>query len=151
LTLLVTQGFLAKHIGSLEYARLDEETAQLVKKIFGRKKVKALVANDANPFYTGGVCGLPGRERLEIPKLWLRAFNREQLRAILLRKQGVIINGSRTRGGGVRCKDNQFWNSFVFATLWLNTGRRSAIAYRLWLMPPACRNEAFKANAPDNL
>jgi hypothetical protein len=61
LTLLVTQGFLAKHIGSLEYARLDEETAQLVKEMFGRRKVKALVADDANPFYTGGVYGLPGR------------------------------------------------------------------------------------------
>ncbi len=132
LTLLVTQGFLASHIGSLEYAPPDKETAQLVKEIFGRRKVKTLVADDANAFFTGGVYGLPGRERLVIPKLWLRAFNREQLRAIFLRKQGMIINGSRARGVMLAGA----WNLAGFCLAYLVTGNLTNVAdlvtFSLW-------------------
>lgn len=132
LTLLVAQGFLAKHISSLEYAPLDEETTQLVKEMFGRRKVKAFVADDANPFFTGGVYGLPGRERLVIPKLWLRVFNREQLRAILLRKQGVITSGSRARGLMIACA----WNLAGFCLAYLATDDLTNVAdlvtFSLW-------------------
>ena len=117
LTLLIAQGFLARHIGSLEYAPPDKETAQLAKEIFGRRKVKTIVADDANAFFTGGIYGLPGRERLVIPKLWLQMFNPEQLRAVLLRKQGVIIKGSRTRGLLLACAWGSDSNGYCWRIL----------------------------------
>lgn len=130
--LFVAQTYLANLIGSLKYAPLDVETALLATELFGRKKVEVLVVEDANPFFTGGVCGLPGRERLVIPKRWLQTFSQAQLRAILLRKQGVISSWSRTKGLLLAL----FWNLAGFCLAYLCSGDITSVAalitFSLW-------------------
>ena len=132
IVLFAAQRFLAKAIGSLKYASLDKETELLMAELFGRRKLKVLVAEDANPFFTGGICGLPGWERLVIPMRWLQVFSRAQLRAILLRKQGVIIKGSRTRGLMLAF----FWNLAGFCLGYLGSGNLTNVAglvtFSLW-------------------
>jgi len=132
IVLCAAQSFLAKVIGSFKYASPDQETALLMSELSGRRKLKVVVAEDANPFFTGGVCGLPGRERLVIPKRWLQVFSRAQLRAILLRKQGVISNGSRTRGLMLAF----IWNLAGFCLGYLGSGNLTNVAdlvtFSLW-------------------
>lgn len=48
--------------------------------------------------FSGGWTGLPGFERLFIPRQWSQMLTAEQLRVQHLRRQGVQLHGARTRG-----------------------------------------------------
>lgn len=48
--------------------------------------------------FTGGFAGLPGLEKLVLPKHWIDAFPEDRLRAVLLRRTGVLATGARWRG-----------------------------------------------------
>jgi hypothetical protein len=58
--------------------------------------IQILQAQDEG--FTGGISGLPGFERLVLPDQWLELLSHEQLSLQLLRKEGALRTGSRTRG-----------------------------------------------------
>lgn len=48
--------------------------------------------------FVGGFAGLPGLEKLVLPKHWIDSFSAEKLRAVLQRRAGVLATGARARG-----------------------------------------------------
>jgi dolichol kinase len=56
------------------------------------------LARTPSPYFTGGVVGWPGFERVIIPSRWQEMFPPEQWAAVRLRKAGVVRSGSRARG-----------------------------------------------------
>jgi hypothetical protein len=56
----------------------------------------ALAGFDAG--FVGGFAGLPGIEKLVLPKHWIDSFSVDKLHAILLRRAGVLATGDRWRG-----------------------------------------------------
>ncbi len=122
LVLLLLQPLLANLLGGMTYRRTDKQT--------GHSKV--LFAAIPNPYYTGGIAGLPGRERVIVPEWWRTAFSAEQLETILLRRTGVLRKGSRTRGLLLAL----LWNTFGVCLSALLSGHLATVAgvvtFSLW-------------------
>lgn len=95
--LLVLQPLLASLIGGVAIRRPDR-LASLLPEASLRQGKGILLASATPPHFSGGVAGLPGRERILLPERWLKTFSPEQREAILLRRIGVVRDGSRTRG-----------------------------------------------------
>ena len=123
LVLLLLQAPLANLLGGMTYHRKSNLEA-------GR--FKALFTSNPNPYYTGGIAGLPGLERVIAPEWWRTAFSAEQLEAILLRRTGVLRNGSRTRGLLLAL----LWNTCGACLSALLSGRLETVAgvvtFSLW-------------------
>ncbi len=58
----------------------------------------SLVVSGLDPGFSGGVAGLPGREKLILPAHWTDSLPPESLRAVVLRRRGVLATGARLRG-----------------------------------------------------
>jgi hypothetical protein len=99
LVLLELQPLLARLIGGLD--RQTPATAGVLRqlKAWGLeppKRVQYLA--HADPAFTGGIAGLPGRERLVLPASWLTDWPADEAALQLLRRSALVRNGSRTRG-----------------------------------------------------
>jgi hypothetical protein len=51
--------------------------------------------------FTGGIVGLPGREKIVLPLDWVSSLTPSQLAIIIARRQEAIVSGARTRGVGL--------------------------------------------------
>jgi hypothetical protein len=130
--LLVMQTFLAKIVGLTSYQRPETESFALVPGQPGQKRPEILLAVNTASYFTGGITGLPGQESILLPERWLKAFSPEQREAILLRRVGVLRNGSRTRGLLLAMG----WNLVGFCLAYLLSGHVASIAdlvtFSLW-------------------
>lgn len=122
IVLLLLQAPLARLLGGMTYRKAYTETGQS----------KVLFAANPNPYYMGGIAGLPGMERVIVPEGWRNAFSAEQLETILLRRTGVLRNGSRTRGLLLAL----LWNTFGACLSALLSGHLATVAglvtFSLW-------------------
>jgi hypothetical protein len=57
-----------------------------------------VLARESASYFTGGIVGLPGLERIVIPARWQEIFSPEQRAVVVLRRVGVVRTGSRLRG-----------------------------------------------------
>jgi len=60
--------------------------------------IPLVTARNAERGFTGGVVGLPGAESLVIPERWLSVLSRQELWAVVTRRNAIINSGGRTRG-----------------------------------------------------
>ncbi len=74
------------------------ESVQQQLKQWGLKNVNLVVADHADPGFTGGVVGFPGREQVVIPRKWLQVLSETQLAVVVARRSQAIASGSRRRG-----------------------------------------------------
>ncbi|MBB6048422.1 hypothetical protein [Armatimonas rosea] len=70
----------------------------LAQGIGGLRSHGAASASGGGHYFTGGITGLPGRERVLIPQHWEETLTPEQLQVVLLRRRGAVQTGARTRG-----------------------------------------------------
>lgn len=68
-----------------------------------------------DPGFTGGIVGLPGRERLVLPASWISGMGSAATAAHLVRRQEALHSGARARGVAVALVWN--WAGFALATL----------------------------------
>ncbi len=122
LILLLLQPLIANLLAGSIYRKADTETEQ----------AKVRFAANSNSYYTGGIAGLPGMERVIVPDWWRAAFTAEQMKTILLRRTGVLRNGSRTRGLLLAL----LWNTFGACLSALLSGHLSTVGglvtFSLW-------------------
>ncbi|WP_394793059.1 hypothetical protein [Armatimonas sp.] len=137
--LLLFQPLLARLLGGLCYSR-EEPT----------------VLSGGGHYFTGGITGLPGHERVLLPAHWQELLTPEQLQAVLLRKRGTIESGARTRGLLLAFG----WNLAGFCLALALTGGLSSIGqlvtlslwFTLWsflgllLLPAPSQNGVFEAD-----
>ncbi len=67
----------------------------------GERTTRLMVAEHSDPGFTGGIVGLPGRERIIVPRLWIEGFTKQQLQFLIARREAAIQSGSHSRGVGV--------------------------------------------------
>lgn len=109
--LLLAQETLARLVGGL---RTVEADLTAVTEVVGRLRtalppISLLEGED--PSFVGGWVGLPGRERLVLPSVWLKAVPPEALAVQVVRRVGVLQTGARQRGVAVAVA----WNLAGFA------------------------------------
>ena len=128
--LLSLQPLLAALLGGIRYETSGLEPP--LSKPSGLKRPRMQFAVDINPYFTGGIAGLPGRERCILPERWREAFSFEELEIVSLRKTGIVQNGSRTRGLLLALG----WNTVGFCLAALLTGSVASVAglvtFSLW-------------------
>lgn len=56
------------------------------------------VVVDLGESFTGGIVGLPGFDRVLVPKSWKTALSAEELDALVSRRQAIVASGARARG-----------------------------------------------------
>ena len=86
---------------------LAEVRSQL--ETWGFASIQLHSAGCPDPGFTGGVVGLPGREKIIIPSRWLKTLSVEQTAAVVARRVEAIKSGSRSFG-------------LAFALLWVLVG-----------------------------
>ena len=137
LMLLIAQPLLAQLIGGLRYSHAKDYQ----------------LASGGGHYFTGGILGLPGRERVILPAHWQETLTPEQLQVTLLRKRGAIETGARTRGLLLAFG----WNLAGFSLALLLSGGASSVAglvtaslwFTLWsflgllLLPRPSQNGVF--------
>lgn len=101
--LLLAQSLLARWVGGLETSSVfstDKEFGNHIKlpKTASPISIQSVVFQSADPGFVGGIVGLPGRERLILPAAWWSDLPADVLATELIRRQGVLATGSRTRG-----------------------------------------------------
>jgi hypothetical protein len=82
LALLATQSLLARAAARARATRVG----------------KHLIWESADPGFSGGWVGLPGKERLIQPASWRALLSDDELRAQELRREQIVRTGSRSRG-----------------------------------------------------
>jgi Zn-dependent protease with chaperone function len=117
--------------------------------------VSLLRANDDG--FTGGIVGLPGRERFLVPDRWIRLLRTDGLTVQMTRWSSMISTGRRTAGIGVAL----LWNLSGFALASLLTAANVqtvsglttiALAFTLWsfvgllFLPTLSRPAVFAAD-----
>ena len=100
LLLLLAQPLLASVVGGLRRVRSER---------IGGVPVDFVAGDDL--YFTGGIGGLPGRERILIPVRWEANLTLEQLDAVISRRTGLLRGGSRSRGVALALA----WNAAGFA------------------------------------
>lgn len=60
--------------------------------------------------FSGGIAGLPGRETVVVAAHWADGLSEAELRAVLLRREGILKSGARWRGLLAACA----WNAAGF-------------------------------------
>ncbi|MBC7808187.1 MAG: hypothetical protein H7145_18810 [Akkermansiaceae bacterium] len=147
LVLLLAQAGLAGLIGGIPYRRGDDLPGSL----------PVTVAQSTTPYFTGGIVGVPGFERLVLPARWQDAFSPEQMAAILSRKTGVVRTGSRLRGLALAIG----FNAIGFALSYTLGGGTASVAalvstslwFTVWsfigllLLPTPSQSGVFRADA----
>ena len=117
LLLLVAQPLVAFALGAGRSLPLPPEMNSLLEKQEGKKPLRVTLIETEATYFTGGIVGLPRKERVILSSQWLERLTPGELRAVLLRKQGVIESGSRLRGLLLALGWNTggFWLSAVLA------------------------------------
>ncbi len=147
LLLLIAQAGIAAAIGGVGYRKGGAPVGSL----------PVTVAQTASPYFTGGVAGLPGFERLYLPTRWQNMFPPEQRRVLFLRKIGVVATGSRTRGLGLALA----FNTVGFALSYALSGGTASVSglvttslwFTIWsflgliLLPTPSQGGVFRADA----
>ena len=133
LLLLILQPLLAALLGGIRYEQSGTEpAASHLDRSSGLKRPRMQFAADINPYFTGGIAGLPGLERSILPERWREEFSLEELEIVSLRRTGVVQNGSRTRGILLAVG----WNTLGFCLAALLTGSLASVAglvtFSLW-------------------
>jgi hypothetical protein len=96
--LLAVQAKLAAMVGAL---RQGESPGQLLEAPFraaGRGQPPATTFDSLDAGFSGGIAGLPGLDRLVIPRHWVRSLSPDALETELLRRAGLLASGARARG-----------------------------------------------------
>ncbi len=133
LLLLSLQPLMAILLGGITYKRpTPEQEKQFASLSGGRKRLRMIFAVHTGPYFTGGIAGLPGRERLIVPAAWIEALSSAELETVCLRKTGILQSGSRTRGLLLAIG----WNTICFCLAGLLTGDLTSVAglvtFSLW-------------------
>ncbi len=96
--LIGAQALMARLLSAARYGRAAAAAGDVLAKLPGRKKPMLVLASSNAPYFTGGIAGLPGLERVILPERWTQTLTPQQNEAIMLRRVGVLANGSRLRG-----------------------------------------------------
>lgn len=89
--LLAGQSLMASLISGVGYRKVgDADTAATTSPV--------IAATGDSAYFTGGIAGIPGLERIFLPEEWNVSFTREERETILLRRSEIIRSGSRMRG-----------------------------------------------------
>lgn len=96
LLLISNQLLFARFYGEVLSERAPDGTVLLA--FPGVKSARLAFALTDERCFSGGIVGLPGFEKIVIPKWWLSDFTVDQLRAELLRRNLIIASGGRFRG-----------------------------------------------------
>ncbi|MDZ4805977.1 MAG: hypothetical protein SGI90_14050 [Candidatus Eisenbacteria bacterium] len=94
--LLAFQFPLARIVGGFGYQRGGKDLpGASVNRAHGRD---ILMADARDEGFVGGLIGLPGLERLVLPKAWLHELKSDELAIQLARREAALATGSRLRG-----------------------------------------------------
>ena len=161
LLLLTVQPLVAFALGGGRSLPLPPETNALLVDLEGKKPLRVTLIETESTYFTGGVVGLPGNERVLLSSQWLKRLTPGELKAVLLRKRGVIESGSRLRGLLLALVWNTggFWISAVLAK-WTAGGTASVAGlvtcglwFTLWsfvgllLLPTPSQRGVFEGDA----
>lgn len=155
--LIGAQTLLASLLSGARYKSAAKETGETLAKLPGRKKPTLVLASTAAPYFTGGITGLPGLERVILPERWTQTLTPEQREAIVLRRAGVLANGSRLRGLLLALG----WNMVGFCLAALLSSSVASVAglvtcslwFTLWnfagllILPPPSQRGVFSGDA----
>lgn len=101
LTLLALQAPLAALAGALtpdQDIGLARETWAAQFPAAGRRQPPSTTLDSLDPGFSGGYSGLPGLDRLILPRHWTRLLSPDALKSELIRRAGVLASGARARG-----------------------------------------------------
>ena len=137
----------------------------LAKFVAGLRKTREADANGRRVVYlsgwdagfSGGVTGLPGRERLVLPSLWERALPKEAVSVELTRRMAALETGSRLRGLALAMAWNLsgFWASSHLPGAGVSTVAElftTSLGFTLWsfvgllLLPTASRLGVYEVD-----
>ncbi|MFA6211532.1 MAG: hypothetical protein WC714_18995 [Candidatus Obscuribacterales bacterium] len=96
LLLISTQLLFVRFYGGVLSERVP--SGQLESALDGASANHVVLVQTDQRTFSGGIVGLPGFEKIVIPKWWLADFSTEQLRAVLTRRSLIITSGGRFRG-----------------------------------------------------
>lgn len=157
LVLLATQSTLALALGGFRFRRFGAAPEAWRAGAAERKMPQIIFAESDASYFTGGIAGLPGLERVIVPERWQREFSAEEAAAIRLRRTGILDNGSRWRGLALAIG----WNFAGFCLACLLSGGGASVAglvtgslwFTLWsflgllLLPPPSQRGVFSGDA----
>lgn len=96
LLLITTQLSFVRFYGGVLSERAP--SGQLESALDGASPNHVVLVHTDQRTFSGGIVGLPGFEKIVIPKWWIADFSAEQLRAALARRSLIITSGGRLRG-----------------------------------------------------
>ena len=105
--LLAFQARLAALVGGLASGEAAGLALESSFRAAGRRHPRAVVFDSIDPGFSGGFAGLPGLDRLVVPRQWLRSLSPDALHAEFLRRVGLLATGTRFRGVLVALAWNQ--------------------------------------------
>lgn len=121
---------------------------------YGYQSPQLLVADHGDQGFTGGIVGLPGREQIVIPRVWISRLSNAELAAITARRIEACRSGSRSLGLMIAIA----WNTvgFCFATFLPGAGVQSVaelaatcLGFTIWtflgllILPTFSRNSTL--------
>jgi len=89
--LLAGQALVATLISGVRYGKTAGDTPE-------SNSLSAVTASGDSSYFTGGIAGIPGLERIILPEKWNIAFSRQERDVIVLRRRELVRSGCRTRG-----------------------------------------------------
>ena len=99
---IALQGGIARLVGAqrMQEGVLAEETELLARAEIPRSMPTPTVrvVEGRDPGFTGGVIGIPGRETVWVPAVWLEAMTAEERAALIARRLLALESGGRGRG-----------------------------------------------------
>lgn len=96
--LLIFQARIAALVGGFSTSQLRELEPASAQGAARRRQAKATAFDSVDTGFSGGYAGLPGFDRLLLPRRWLRSLSSEALQTELLRRAGLLATGARLRG-----------------------------------------------------
>ena len=119
IVLLAWQERWAQAVGGLHEYQADLEPVAERLRSWGLKMPPVRVLAGMDPGFSGGIVGLPGRERIILPAQWLQTLDVDLVAIEVARRAGAIETGSRMRGLAVALA----WNTGGY---WLASGMPGA-------------------------
>lgn len=117
---------------------LQDRLARLVGGLHAERDANGvLYLGGVDSGFSGGLTGLPGRERIVLPSLWTRIFTKDVLQLELTRRSAALSSGSRLRGLAVAFLFNLvgFWACSFLPNAGVSTVSElftTALGFTLW-------------------
>lgn len=105
--LIAAQMLLAELIGGFGY-RVSDDTVS-------SEPVPVVLASSGGAYFTGGIAGLPGRERIVVPARWKDTLPEQEWGVLLRRRYAAMATNTRTYGLALALGFNLTGFTFAYA------------------------------------